>query len=178
MELINSLFIEWNQGTWANILEVIGFAITIITLVTALRVRSQVARLKLSYIFDQRIKDHISKLDRAATNLKDHLRDYVNSINDIREVLMSCEAELKSLSNKLDGHSAKKTHGLLSFVKSRHRQQFKAHTKKDSPLVFRFKKIWPWSDTSYDDVWLIYFSIRGLVNELNNLKLDKNKSLK
>jgi hypothetical protein len=76
MELLKELFIEWKLDIWANVLEVVGFLFTVVSVLIALRVKSEVTQLKQSYIFDKRINEHLKALNHFATNLNTFLNDY------------------------------------------------------------------------------------------------------
>tara|TARA_B110001469_G_scaffold127556_1_gene148967 strand:- start:8654 stop:8983 length:330 start_codon:yes stop_codon:yes gene_type:complete len=99
--MIEKLFKNWELDTWANVLEIVGFIITIISLVVALFVNSELSKLKLSYIFDTRIKGQLKSLRNVAGNLNKLTNEYDVNRNEIKTELRKCTSELNDLKDKL-----------------------------------------------------------------------------
>lgn len=177
-ETFELLFVEWDLGTWANVLEVVGFIIMLLTLAQAIRIKSEVNQLKMDYILRKRISDHLKKFRALATSLKDLLRNYETSIEPIKETLVMIQSELQSLHEKLDDKNAKKIKKLIDFISKRRACDFKQNRDQERYLILVVKDIFPEPfDTSYNDLWTIYLEVHGLINELDNLRIDKKKAL-
>ena len=95
--MIKKLFTDWDLNTWANVLGIVGFGITILSLIVALVVKSELTKLKMSYIFDKRIKSHLKALTETTTTINQFLNDYVNNINPIKTELRKSISELQEV---------------------------------------------------------------------------------
>jgi hypothetical protein len=178
MEILKGLFIDWKLDIWANVLEVIGFLVTVATIVISLRVKSEVAQLKLNYLFKARLPDHRTKLREKADSLKNHLRTYEDSIEEIKEVLVMIEAELQSLSEKLQGRELKTVKHLISFISMKRNNRFRVKRDDESKLIVFIKQYVPIPfETSCADGWAIYTEVSGVVERIGNLLTDRTTSL-
>lgn len=177
-DILNKLFTEWQLDTWANVLEVVGFGITIISLIIALFVKSELTRLKLSYIFDNRIKQHTKLLKKSASNLNSFFDDYDNNLNSIKAELNICSAELQDLKTKLGFWQGMKCRFLIYRINRRLTKKF-TEKKKDSYPILEFLLKYPKRiyKTTYDDNWIIYCKLHGIIRQIENIKRNKEKSL-
>lgn len=178
MEIIKELFVEWKLETWANILEVAGFILTIGSILIALHVKSQVAQLKQSYIFDKRINDHLKALNQHASDLNTFLNDYNSNKHLIRTEIGKCQSELEDLIWKLGNRKSWKTKTLINFIKKRKNKPFTDYAISASPikdyLTIPFTRLYR---TTYNDTWKIYNNLREVITQVENLKKNKTKSL-
>ena len=176
--MIEKLFKNWELDTWANVLEIVGFIITIISLVVALFVNSELSKLKLSYIFDTRIKGQLKSLRNVAGNLNKLTNEYDVNRNEIKTELRKCTSELNDLKDKLGNWERKKSKRLIRFIDQRLEKPFEI--KKDDKNAFRiFFKKYPYRlfITTYDDIWEIYGRLYEIISQVENIKKNKEKSL-
>lgn len=178
MEIIKELFLEWKLDTWANVLEVVGFLLTIGSIIIALHVKSQVAQLKQSYIFDKRINEHLKALNQYASDLNTFLNDYNQNRHLIRTEIGKCQSELEDLNWKLGNRKGWKTKTLIKFIKKRKSKPFINYTATTYPiltyLAVPFTRLYR---TTYDDTWKIYNNLREVITQVENFKKNKTKSL-
>jgi len=178
MEILKELFIEWKLDTWANVLEVVGFILTIGSIVIALHVKSEVAQLKQSYIFDKRINDHLKALNQHASDLNTFLNDYNLNKHLIITEIGKCQSELEDLMWKLGNRKGWKTKTLIKFIKKRKNKPFINYVNSTSPildyLTVPFTRLYR---TTYNDTWIIYNNLREVITQVENLKKNKTKSL-
>jgi hypothetical protein len=178
METLYELFVKWQLDTWANVLEVVGFLFTIISLLVALRVKSEVTQLKQSYIFDKRIKDHLKALNQHASDLNTFLNNYNVNKHLIRTEIGKCQSELEDLLWKLGNRKGFKTRRLTRFIKGRKNKPFIDQVNNDSPISDYLKR--PFTrlvQSTYNDTWVIYNDLREVITQVENFKKNKDKSL-
>ncbi len=177
--MIKELFFEWKLDTWANVLEVIGFAISIIAFIIGILIKSEIQRLKTSYIFDQRIKTHIVNLTKTNSKISQFLTDYDNCFEEIKQELSLCKSELEDLSIKLNYNQRFKCKKLIRFIVRRRDKHFiKRQTFKPTlwnHVIKYFKRLYI---TTYDDIWIIYETLLEVIRDMENTKLNNKKSLK
>jgi hypothetical protein len=178
MEIIKELFVDWKLDTWANVLGILGFALTIGTIIIALYVKSEVAQIKQSYIFDKRINDHLKALNQYASDLNTFLNDYNLNKHLIRTEIGRCQSELEDLMWKLGNRKSWKTKTLIKFIKKRKNKPFINHVTTTTPildyLTIPFTRFYR---TTYDDTWIIYNNLREVITQVENFKKNKTKSL-
>ena len=122
--MFKKLFFEWDLETWANVLEVVGFCFAIGAFVIGLFIKSEINKLKTSYIFDKRIKKHIDNLKKSASEINQFLNDYDNNRHNIRTEFANCISELQDLIPKIRYRQSLKSRRLISFMKSRRTRPF------------------------------------------------------
>lgn len=177
-EILKNLFVDWILETWANVLEVVGFTISIISLSITIMLKSELTKLKLSYIFDKRIKNHINKLTETAANLNDFFNDYNSNIRNVQTELEKCKSELVDLKSKLGFFDSLKSLLLIWFINRRLTKTFEEEKKiKPSIKTFILKYINRFYKTTSEDIWIIYFKIHGIIRQVENIKKNKDKSL-
>ncbi len=178
MDTLKKLFIEWDLETWANILEVVGFALVMGAFILGLFIKSEINKLKTSYIFDKRIKKHIENLKKSASEFNQFLNDYDNNRHTIRTEFGNCLSELQDLIPKIGFRQSWKSRNLVGFLKGRRTKPFVIRESQTSPFWFwalRYpKRIY---QTNYDDVWIVYDRLIEIIRQLENIKQNKDKSL-
>jgi hypothetical protein len=178
LELVSKLFVEWSLETWANVLEIVGFIVALSAFIISLVIKSEIGRLKTSYIFDKTIKRHIENLKASASTINQLLNDYDTNRSLIRTELGNCISELEDISQKVSFSQAGKCRRLVRFLKRRRTRQFVLRKIHTNILVqFIMKRPRRLIETSYDDVWEIYDRLIEVIRQMENIKLNKNKSL-
>lgn len=174
----DKLFKNWELDTWANVLEIIGFIITVISLIVALFVKSELSKLKLSYIFDTRIKGHLKTIRTIAGKLNNLTNDYDSNRDEIKIELRIGLSELNDLKSKMGYWERKKTQNLISFINSRLEKPFANKQKEENLFIYYLKK-YPNRiyKTTYDDIWEIYGRLYEVINQVDNIRKNKDKSL-
>ena len=176
--MLKKLFIEWDLGTWADILGVTGFAFSMGTFILGLFIKSEINKLKTSYIFDKRIKKHIENLKKSASEFNQFLNDYDNNRHPIRTEFGNCLSELQDLTPKIGFRQGWKSRKLIFFLKCRRTKPFVVRETQTSAFWFwalRYpKRVY---QTNYDDVWIVYDRLIEIIRQLENIKQNKDKSL-
>lgn len=178
-ELIKNLFTDWKLDTWANVLEIVGFGITIFSLVVALIVKSELTKLKMSYIFDKRIKSHLKNLTKTTTKINQFLNDYANNINSIKTELRKSISELEDMKSKLGFWESWKSKKLIYFIKRRLSKSFDYNEKVKKSPFWNYVSKHPIRlyKTTKNDVYLIHEKLHEVISQVENIKENKNKSL-
>ena len=176
--IITRLFYNWELDTWANVLEIVGFGLSIISLIIALIVKSEIKRLKQGHIFSQRFRGHLKNLTDTTTQLNSHFNDYDSNINLIKVELSKCVSELQDLKKKIDFWDSFKVLYLIWFIKSRMSKKFELQQTVDPTFGNFMKKYLNRAfKTTYDDIWIIYFKIHEVTRQIENIKKNKDKAL-
>lgn len=176
--IITKLFYNWELETWANVLEIVGFIMAIISLTIAFIVKSEITKLKQGHIFSQRFRGHIKNLSETTTQLNYLFNDYDININLIKVELSKCISELQDLKNKLTFWNGIKTRCLISFIKIRMSKTFELHQTIEPTFINFIKKYGNrFFKTTYDDVWTIYYKIHEVIRQIENIKKNKDKAL-
>lgn len=178
MDILKNLFLEWDLETWANVLEVVGFCFAIGAFIIGLFIKSEINKLKTSYIFDKRIKKHIDNLQKSASEINQFLNDYNSNRREIRTEFANCISELEDLIPKISYRQSLKSRRLCSFLKGRRTRPFVIRQVQSSSFIFYITK-YPkrFYQTTYDDVWIVYDSLIEIIRQLENIKQNKGKSL-
>lgn len=178
MEIIKELFVHWKLDIWANVLELVGFIISIGSLIIALFVKSEITQLKQSYIFDKRINEHLKALNQYASDLNTFLNDYNLNKNLIRTEIGKCQSELEDLIWKLGRRKGLKIKSLSKFIKRRKNKPFINHVLTTTPISDYFSLPFTrFYQTTYNDIWIIYNDLREVITQVENFKKNKTKSL-
>lgn len=176
--IIEKLFVCWDLETWANVLEVVGFMFALGAFLIGLFIKSEINKLKTNYIFDQRIKRHIKNLESSASELNQLLNEYERSFNAISTQFGLCISELEDLTPKISWVQGGKSRRLIRFLKSRRGKPFIPKRENSSPLIdFVLQYPRRMVQTEYDDVWLVYYQLMEIIRQMENLKLNKDKSI-
>ncbi len=176
MSITNDKFLGWQLDTWANILEVIGFLMSIAGILISLFIKSEISRLKTSYIFEKRITAHIKKLESHAGQLNSFLNDYDANRSAIKTEISVCETELTDLLSKVGYLQGRKTRRLIRFIKRRKKRPFIAYSPgSSSALIYFSKHVTRIYETSYNDIWVIYNSLLEVITQMKNFKLNQAK---
>lgn len=178
MEILKKLFLEWDLESWANVLEVVGSCFALGAFLIGLFIKSEINKLKTSYIFDKRIKKHIDNLKKSASEINQFLNNYDNNRHTIRTEFANCISELEDLIPKIGYRQSLKSRGLKSFLKGRRTRPFVVRQVQNSSFLFYITK-YPKRlyQTTYDDVWIVYDSLIEIIRQLENIKQNKDKSL-
>ena len=176
MEILKQLFIEWKLDTWANILEVIGFAISVIVLLVGLFIKSEIKKLKTDVLFDSRIQKHLQNLKNHGSSINNYLNDYNGNINQIKNEFGLCRTELKDLSDKVSNKERKPIRKLISVLNNLQKNNFEVESNLPQSKMILMKRIKRMYSTNIEDVWEVYFKISELIRQMENLKLNKAKS--
>jgi hypothetical protein len=176
--LVEKLFKNWELDTWANVLELVGFGITIFSLIITVFVKSELTKLKLSYIFDNRIKQHTKLLKKSASKLNSFFDDYDNNRDSIKAEFNICISELEDLTTKLGFWQGLKCRYLIFRIKRRLARKFTTKSDDSNPLLeYLLKYPQRIYKTTYDDNWIIYCKLHGIIRQIENIKRNKEKSL-
>lgn len=179
IEILKELFVDWKLQTWAEILEIISAIVAITSLIISLYIKSDVTKLKTSYIFDKRIKDHLKELTQMASNLSIFLNDYDNNRDLIKTEIGRCQSELEDLKWKIGFRQNLKIRRLIIFIKGRKVKTFSKRILGQSEIyIFLMKPINRIYITTIDDIWIIYNQLHEVIRQVDNFKKNKNKSLK
>lgn len=176
MELLKQLFIEWKLDIWANVLEIIGFAISIFVLIVGFFIKSEIEKLKNNILFDGRISKHLKNLKKHAADLNNFLNNYNGNINEIKNEFGLCRTELKDLSEKVEKKERKSINDLIFLLNILQKNKFQIRTEisKDKHiLIKKFTRIY---STNIEDVWEVYGNILEIIRQMENLKENKAKS--
>jgi hypothetical protein len=175
--IFNKLFYDWNLETWANVLEVVGFAFAIFSFIIALIIKSEVKKLKTDLIFDKRIKKHTQNLENSASKINNYLNNYDENKKEIKTEFSICIAELQDLKNKLSFYESIKIRWLIRRLKNRRNCPLANRGVQSSTLIQSLKK-YPKRiyETNYEDVWIIYDRLLEVIRQMENIKENKNKS--
>ena len=179
MDIINNLFVDWDLDTWANVLEVVGFVIATISLIVSFFIKSELNDLKTSFLLGKRINKHIENVASSATKICDCLDDYNKNTDAIRAEFSVCISELEDILTKLGYRQGAKSRRLIKFLKVRREKPFAVYIQSSHPIVVFFtKRATRFYQTTYNDVWLVYNRLIEIQRQLENIKENKNKSLK
>jgi len=178
LDIYKKLFFKWDLETWANVLEIVGFCFSIGAFIIGLFIKSEINKLKTSYIFNKRIKKHIENLKNSASAINQYLNDYDNNRHTTRTEFANCVSELEDLITKLGFRQSLKSRKLLLFLKNRRSRPFDVKQVRNSSFLFYITK-YPkrFYQTSYDDVWNVYDRLIEIIRQLENLKQNKDKSV-
>lgn len=176
-QLSIDLFLEWKLDIWANILEVIGFLISIASILIGLRVKSLVTKLRTEHLFDKTVNKHIKKLETASSEINNLLNSYDINRQLIKVQFSICISELKDIIQKIPNHK-RKSKQVLSFLISRNKRTFAKHTPQMHAIIEFItkypKRIY---QTTEDDVWTAYRGLKEVIVQLENVKSNRRHSL-
>jgi len=160
---------------WATL---IGFLISIITLIWTAFVNKRVNKIKRFYAFHLSIQDHIDVISSHLTELKNLLRTAESNEVEIKEVLIIISEQMRSLKPKLNSTERRALKILDHFIKKKVEQNLTIeHDRKwvkkklnyMFPGFFKFQK---------QDCWSIYHYAHRILNNLKNLKSDHDLKIK
>ena len=178
MDIQKKLFSDWDIETWANVLGIVSFCFATGAFIIGLFIKSEINKLKTNYIFDKRIKKHISNLKNSASAINQFLNDYDNNRHMIRVEFANCISELEDLIPKISFRQSINSRKLKSFLQSRRNRPLVVRkTQKSSFLFYVMKYPKRVYQTNYDDIWIVYESLIGIIRQLENIKQNKDKSL-
>lgn len=182
IETLKELFIDWRLQTWAEILEVVAAFFGVWTFFYARFIKKEVKELKDIYSFEKRINDHIKALTKITTDLNNNLSQFDQNIVTIKTLIGVCQSELESLTRKIttSKEDLNKIKELIKFIKQKKKETFITTTTTGTPIVSFWgrKKGNQIVETTDKDIWHIYQTVHEIVRNVENLKKDKQKSLK
>ena len=162
-------------ANWATL---IGFLISIITLIWTAFVNKRVSKIKRFYAFQLSIQSHIDVISSHLTELKNLLRTAESNEVEIKEVLIIISEQMRSLKPKLNSAERGRLKILEHFIKKKveqdltieqDRKWLKNNLNYIFPGFFKFQK---------QDCWSIYNYSHGILNNLKNLKSDHDLKIK
>ena len=163
----------WELDTWANVLEVVGFVLSVLTFVVGLFLKSEIDKLRTAYLFDKTISKNIKRLQMSASALSVFFNNYDINRRDIKTELGICQAELEDVIIKLGFSQRLKVAKLKSFIASRRKKTFVKRGIGSSVFLSHLMK-WPnrLYKTTYDDVWEIYDGLLEIIRHVENIKAN------
>jgi hypothetical protein len=177
LDTLNNFSNDWNLGTLANYLEIVGFAISLGAFILSWIVKSKVDKLRSEHLFDNRVNAHLKKLDESAAEISRLLNNYNRSRDLIKVEFGLCIAELQDIYIKLSPTQGKKCKSLIAFLKQRKNKTFISKLRIGSiRQQFWAKNVLSHFQTTDDDVWIAYMGLREVIRQLENIKLNRNKS--
>jgi hypothetical protein len=172
------LFIDPSLDTWANVAEFVGVAFSLVSIIITLVIKKEVNDLRRNFSFDKRVTAHIKKLQLNIQNLNLYLNSYSQNIRSIVTELGKCQVELEDLSWKLEPNQKKQTKQLMKFILKIKKNNFSTNNKISHPLVDKIIK--PFRrlvSTNVSDIWYVHDSVVEIINQLENIKLNRKNSL-
>jgi len=172
--------LDWGViNKWSQLLTILGFVITIISLIVSLTIKSKVNQLRASYTFDKRIDTHIKQLKAIASTLNGYFNDYDSCTHLIKVELGKCQSELEDIATKLTSKQSRKIRKLIKYIRNKKNKRFslRANDSNNSfwnGMILMFKNRY---QTSYDDIWLIYSFIYEIIIQIENIKKNKKTML-
>jgi hypothetical protein len=176
--LVYKLFTDWELSAWADVLGIVGFGVSTAGLIYTGLVKSEISKLKMTVLFDNRIDTHIKKLTKITGNLNEYFNDYNASISKIKIEIATAQSELSDLKNKLSSSDSKTITSLLRFIKKRRKKIFTSYIDQEKKWHQRFvdRKVKFYFQTTYDDVWIIYEGLHEIVEQMKNIKENRKKA--
>lgn len=157
----------------ANWLEVIGFAIIIVTAIKVFLINKDVKKLNSKHLFQTRIEGHIKDLKKTSTNFSKLLGDYKSNIKEIRIEVSMCHINCLSIRkkvNKSDLICLSSTIDSANCIMNK-----KVRINKNRNRIILLKKHKYLDDSDIDS---FYINLTSLITELEHLIKDNKKILK
>ncbi len=176
MEILKELFIDWKLDVWANILEVVGFSISVGVLIIGLFIKSDLNKLKTDILFEKRITKHLKNLKETSSNFNNYLNNYNSNIVEIKNELGVCKVELNDLRKKLSKNDRKQINKLIIFIKWLKKNEFEQSTGVTITTNYLKKFFVRFYSTNIEDIWEVYGAIQEIIRQMENLKENKAKS--
>jgi len=130
----------------ANLLEIIGFVLTVIVFFSIRRIRS-------FYVFKGRVPEQTEILDKHASALYEFYKTFSDSFQQIKLELKIAEGTVNSLRKKVDRPTRRSLDRVLE-------------------LITEYNKAGLIAPKDKDDLWDVYAEMRKAVDELRNLQQD------
>ena len=170
------------MDTIGNIVSILGFIISTITLIDVVFVKKKVSKLQYSNLFDKRINSHLSNIDSLQKELNLCLPDIVANEIKTKEILVKLLSEFESLAPKLQDKIARKKAGQLIFqINNVKEKDFFLHKKNEdnfSDKVVHFCKFLFLNKISNKEVLKIYILVNENYNRIQQIKHDKKQIIK
>ncbi len=174
-QIIKGLFVDWKLEIWAQVLEIIGASVGIISFIITLILRRDIKKLRVSYIFEKRITFHIKKLVASTNELNNLLNDYNNSTISIKVELARCQTELEDILSKLNTTQSNKVKRLIRLIKGKRNKGFLLSTANEKNIFKNFFR--KFSATNVDHIWKIYTDLHAVIRQLENIQQDKKSNI-
>jgi hypothetical protein len=179
LDIFRRLFVIWELQAWAEVLEIVGAIAAVSGFFITLFVKKELNKLRISFIFDKRIKDHLKNITQSAQDINNYLNDYDRNKELIKTELGTCQSELEDIITKLNFRQSWKCRKLVKYIESRKHKFFiskKDSLEKTSNLLK--KRFTFYYCTTYDDIWVIYNQLHEIIRQIENFKKNKEKALK
>jgi|694.fasta_scaffold115160_2 hypothetical protein len=166
-------------GTLANWLEVIGFFITLGTLIAAWLIGSEIQKLKTSHLLDKTLPLHVKRLNAIATALNSMTLSYQGNERAIRSKLQELRAELTAIVNKLGWIEGWPVRMFLWDVRARCNGRL---VNGPARHPSSHQKFFPWlsspRDSSFEDILDIYSEVHHTRRAIEIIITDRRNTLR
>lgn len=167
------------MSTLANWLEVAGFFITLVTLIVACLIGSDIRKLKTAHLLEKTLPRHIKRLNAIAETFNNLLPNFQSNERKISAKLQELRAELGVLVKKLGWREGWAIRMLLWDVRAR----CKGHLVSgpgSNPV--RYRKFFRWISipcaSSVEDVWDIHDQVHHVRATIELMIIDRRNTLR
>lgn len=167
------------MSTLANWLEVIGFFITLGTLVVAWLIGSEIRKLKTTHLLDKTLPLHVKRLNALALALNTMAPNFQANERSIQTKLQELSAELNVIVKKLGWSEGWAIRLFLWDVRARCKGRLVNNPDRmpaNSKIYFRWLSI-P-RDSSTEDVWDIHAQVHHARAALQLIISDRRNTLR
>ena len=162
-------------GTTADIVTLFAFAVAVFTAVKVFFVNREVEKLTKSYLFDQRVSDHLSLLQETRKRILPYIKEFytADQILIIRDIVSECRANCKNLKSKVPSGSLTSLKPLLLCCDRLlgHRESILV-ARKPSVGNMELRQVFA------ENIEIFYARIFELIREIEHTQKDKKESLK
>lgn len=158
-------------STIADILGVVGFALTCFTAFKVFFLNRDIKVLSNKYLFSQRIDEHLDDFKKSADQVFPLLTNPSKNIQLIRIIVVECLASCKSLEKKILRSEVRSLVPLLDLSEQIVHRRF---SNRKQTQFFKILAIKPTTD---DDIEEYYLCLIRLINDIENLNKDRQKTL-
>ncbi len=156
----------------ADYLTIVGFIVSIGTLMFTIFINRKISRLREKILFDSRIPNLLEQLSKSNSNLLGIWQNFEQSKwkvkQDIKEQIVIIRSIHKKL-GKSESGTLRKTLKQLELTKNSYLHN-KDRQKKPLSAIFKKKRM-----ISKEDIWICYEDVSALITEINNLIEDRGK---
>lgn len=167
------------MSTLANWLEIVGFIVTVVTLLYALVIGSEVSQLKSTFLLDGTLPLHARALEKHAQQLSRLMNRFVANKRPIQTELRKLQTELESLTRKLDYQDGWHFRRFLWFVRGRQGKEFRLAAPVKSLIIQRFtRQVRRLFVTTDEDVWEVHARVHAALRHVRNLMENRANTLR